>query len=363
MAMGLHAKSGCDRLRTSYVAQVAPCTFLSAQTQSVLQLPRSLTGAVMLGRQKQPKAGETAKGDASNDAEANKKRCLDFIRKRLKIFSVIVLPLAFSLPYFAVFKGTSGPPEQRGSTGLANGRPVGPPGPPGKRGAAGPIGPQGLPGTPGKDSVKADDVYPPSSCTEVAERGGINNKTRYIIHPHDGPGRGVLPVFVQCDLEKQTAITLIGHDSEARTHVKGFENPGSYSRNVTYWNSMERVRAVVEQSSFCKQHIKYECYDSVLWDDHGKQGRYAWWVTWDGRQADYWGGASPGSGKCACGQTSACYGRCYCDSNTDHWREDSGFLSNKDDLPVTQLRFGDTGGYRGRNEEGYYTLGKLICYP
>ncbi|KAI8503743.1 hypothetical protein Bbelb_187140 [Branchiostoma belcheri] len=337
-----------------YDCLATPCTFLSAQTQSVLQLPGSLTGAVMLGPQKQPKAGETAKGDASNDAEAKTKRCLDLSRKMLKISGAITILLAFSLPYFA---------EQSGSIGLADRGPIGPPGPPGKRGPAGPIGPQGLPGTPGNDSVNADYVYPPSSCTEVAERGGIDKKTRYIIHPGDGPGRGVLPVLVQCDLEKETAITLIGHDSEARTRVKGFENPGSYSKDVTYWNSMERVRAVVEQSSFCKQHIKYECYNSVLWDDHDQWDRYAWWVTWDGRQADYWGGASPGSGKCACGQTGACYGRCYCDNNDNTWREDSGFLSNKDDLPVTQLRFGDTGGYMGRNEEGYYTLGKLICYP
>ena len=37
-------------------------------------------------------------------------------------------------------------------------------------------------------------------------------------------------------------------------------------------------------------------------------------------------------------------------------REDSGFLSNMTDLPVKQLRFGDTGH---NNEHGYHTLGKL----
>ncbi|XP_035692710.1 contactin-associated protein-like 2 [Branchiostoma floridae] len=52
--------------------------------------------------------------------------------------------------------------------------------------------------------------------------------------------------------------------------------------------------------------------------------------------------------------------KCNCDANDYTWREDSGFLSHKDDLPVTQLRFGDTGD---SGEEGYYTLGKLICYP
>ncbi|XP_019616268.1 PREDICTED: neurexin-4-like [Branchiostoma belcheri] len=121
---------------------------------------------------------------------------------------------------------------------------------------------------------------------------------------------------------------------------------------------MDQVRAVVDQSSLCKQLIKYECHHSHIWDSNGTP--FAWWVTWDGRQADYWGGASPGSGKCACGQTGTCSRRCNCDANDYTWREDSGFLSHKNDLPVTQLRFGDAGDAR---EEGYYTLGKLICYP
>ncbi|XP_019640429.1 PREDICTED: neurexin-4-like [Branchiostoma belcheri] len=201
--------------------------------------------------------------------------------------------------------------------------------------------------------------YLPSSCTEVAGRGGIHNRSLHVIDP-DGPGRGVLPMVVQCDLQGQTAITLIGHDSEARTHVNGFEDPGSYSKDVTYWNSMEQMRALVDQSSLCKQLIKYECYGSLIWGTTGRP--YSWWVTWDGRQADYWGGASPGSEKCACGETGSCSGRCNCGANDQTWREDSGFLSHKNDLPVTQLRFGDTTDNNG-NEEGYYTLGKLICYP
>ena len=41
------------------------------------------------------------------------------------------------------------------------------------------------------------------------------------------------------------------------------------------------------------------------------------------------------------------------------WRKDEGLLKEKSDLPVLQLRFGDTGGIR---EVGYYTLGKLRCY-
>ena len=53
--------------------------------------------------------------------------------------------------------------------------------------------------------------------------------------------------------------------------------------------------------------------------------------------------------ECAIGKSN-----CNCDSNDQVWREDSGLLTNKTHLPVSQLRFGDTGGSK---EEGYHTLG------
>ena len=76
----------------------------------------------------------------------------------------------------------------------------------------------------------------------------------------------------------------------------------------------------------------------------------------------YWGGASPGSGKCACGMTRSCanpsYG-CNCDKDDFVWREDSGLLTDKTKLPVKQLFFGDHGYL---DEQGYHTLGKFKCY-
>ena len=51
--------------------------------------------------------------------------------------------------------------------------------------------------------------------------------------------------------------------------------------------------------------------------------------------------------------------KCNCDQNDSNLRGDSGFLTIKSDLPVKQLRFGDTGALK---EEEYHTLGKLECY-
>ena len=50
---------------------------------------------------------------------------------------------------------------------------------------------------------------------------------------------------------------------------------------------------------------------------------------------------------------------CNCDKNDNVWREDSGILTDKNNLPVRQMRFSDTTSV---TEEEYHTLGKLKCY-
>jgi hypothetical protein len=76
---------------------------------------------------------------------------------------------------------------------------------------------------------------------------------------------------------------------------------------------------------------------------------------------NYWGGAAVNSGKCACGMNNCAKSgtKCNCDKNDNTWREDSGYLTDKNTLPVTELRFGDTGG---TGEKGYHTLEKLRCW-
>lgn len=78
---------------------------------------------------------------------------------------------------------------------------------------------------------------------------------------------------------------------------------------------------------------------------------------------DYWGGALPGSRKCECGILGNCADPtkwCNCDSDLEGPLEDSGDITEKEYLPVKQLRFGDT-GTPVDDKEGRYTLGPLIC--
>ena len=77
----------------------------------------------------------------------------------------------------------------------------------------------------------------------------------------------------------------------------------------------------------------------------------------------YWGGATGHTNMRACGVVNSCRGgkKCNCDyqTTTIGWREDSGLLTDKTSLPVTQIRLGDLDQ---SHEEGYHTLGKLKCY-
>ena len=92
---------------------------------------------------------------------------------------------------------------------------------------------------------------------------------------------------------------------------------------------------------------------------------WGWWVGRNNMKMDYWGGSSPGSGKCACALKNECKKnnpRCNCDAGLlEDDVFDSGLLRHKEDLPVMELRFGDTGTLKDRRW-GQHTLGPLLCY-
>ena len=167
-------------------------------------------------------------------------------------------------------------------------------------------------------------------------------------------------VFCNMTEREGVGVTVVSHDSEQRTEVKGFRYPGSYLKDVAYDElNMTQIKHIIQVSTHCEQFIKYECHHSVLLYDGSL---YGWWVSRDGEKMTYWGGASPDSGACACGMNNSCAsgGACNCDANDLTWREDSGLLTDKSKLPVIQMRYGDTAD--PRLEKGFHTLGKFKCY-
>ena len=192
-------------------------------------------------------------------------------------------------------------------------------------------------------------VTSPVSCSMI--RKNVSSASgNYVIDP-DGKG-GLAPFSVYCDMNDKNGVgvTVISHDSESRTYVI----PQKRLRDIHYTGaSLPQLASLTRISSHCEQFVKYECYHSSL--------LFGWWISRDSTTMRYWGGASPGSGKCACGMTNSCANpsnACNCDSNDFVWREDSGLLTDKTKLPVKQLYFGDVGG----RDKGYHTLGKLKCY-
>ena len=195
-----------------------------------------------------------------------------------------------------------------------------------------------------------------TSCS-VVKKYVSSVSGNYVIDPYGVGGQAPFTVFCDMSDKSGVGVTVISHDSESRTHVKGYGGKSTYSRDIHYTGaSLSQLASLTRVSKDCEQFIKFECHSSRIF----RYGQTAWWVSRDSTKMTYWGGASI-NGKCACGMSNSCadsrFG-CNCDKNDYVWREDSGLLTDKTKLPVKQLRFGDT----GRMEYGYHTLGKLNCY-
>ena len=200
------------------------------------------------------------------------------------------------------------------------------------------------------------------SCSRIKSGRSGSSSGNYIIDP-DGKG-GVAPFSVYCDMSDKggVGVTVVSHDSESRTHVANIPGcgvtPGCYRKDVSYTGvSTAQLAALTRVSQTCEQFIKFECNNDVAFVPES----VAWWVSRDGRKMNYWGGAGGSANKCACGVTNSCLNgqKCNCYNGGSGWREDSGLLTDKSALPVTQIRLAD---FDQSDEEGYYTLGKLKCF-
>ena len=213
------------------------------------------------------------------------------------------------------------------------------------------------------EATSVVEVYnKPFSCSSIKSGHSGSSSGNYIIDP-DGKG-GVAPFSVYCDMSDKggVGVTVISHNSESRTHVNsvspGCGRAGCYRKDVTYTGvSTAQLAALTRVSQNCEQFIKFECNNDVAFI----QNNYAWWVSRNGTRMNYWGGATGYKNMCACGVTNSCSngGKCNCSNTESGWREDSGLLTDKSALPVTQIRLGDLDDSQ---EEGYHTLGKLKCY-
>ena len=170
----------------------------------------------------------------------------------------------------------------------------------------------------------------------------------------DGDG-GESPFIATCVFDKTNSriATAIHHNHEARTFVNGFESIGNYGVTLTYeYAVLSQITVLMNISSSCKQSIKYEYHGSMITDGY--------WINRSGGKMRMWPKAGLTRGKKYCDLKSK---DCACDINDHTWRVDEGFVENNavrtlDSLPIKAVHFGDTGG---GYEEGYHTIGPLMC--
>ncbi|XP_071480428.1 neurexin like receptor 1-like [Diadema antillarum] len=202
----------------------------------------------------------------------------------------------------------------------------------------------------------------PATCNEIFERGmWTASQTTYSIDPL----RKNKFFNVQCEQVVQgdgsvKMFTLVNHSKMERLKVRGFEAPGEFSLGPVYNASSKQLRALTEASETCSQFIEYRCRGAVLMSRARSGETYGFWEDINGDRVESWGGAPANSGMCACGVDGSCQGggMCNCDSNPKAFLTDSGDITEKELLPVTDVRLGDTGG---KKETGNLLLGPLRC--
>ncbi|CAH2105201.1 unnamed protein product [Euphydryas editha] len=211
----------------------------------------------------------------------------------------------------------------------------------------------------------------PVSCGALGRAGGGADAGARRDVLLDVDGSGPLPPFpVTCLFYSDRVVTAVQH-SVAASAVDGFQEAGSFRLDVAYDASRAQLEALLNRSLACSQRLEYMCRHSRLLNSPSSEADFhpfAWWVSRSGQRMDYWAGAPPGSRMCQCGVLGTCLDPtkwCNCDAEhgplaRDEFQMDGGDITEKEFLPVKQLRFGDTGTHLDE-KEGRFTLGPLLC--
>uniref|UniRef100_A0A3Q3N5D1 Contactin associated protein family member 5 n=1 Tax=Mastacembelus armatus TaxID=205130 RepID=A0A3Q3N5D1_9TELE len=178
----------------------------------------------------------------------------------------------------------------------------------------------------------------------------------------DPDGSGPLgPTQVYCNMTEEKVWTVLTHNSTAPVTVQSSSLQKPHIMTFNYSTSAAQLRAIVSGSEQCQQDVVYNCRKSRLFNT--KDGSpLSWWLDREGERRSYWGGFLPGVQQCSCSLEENCMDMnyfCNCDADTDTWTNDTGILSYKDHLPVSQIVIGDT---NRTGSQAVYSIGPLRCY-
>ncbi|XP_041663557.1 contactin-associated protein-like 5 [Cheilinus undulatus] len=178
----------------------------------------------------------------------------------------------------------------------------------------------------------------------------------------DPDGSGPLgPTQVYCNMTEEKVWTVLTHNSTAPVTVQGSSIHKPHIMMLNYSASAEQLRAIVSGSEQCQQEVVYNCKKSHLFNTRDGSP-LSWWLDREGEKRSYWGGFLPGVQQCSCSLEENCIDMnyfCNCDADSDAWANDTGILSYKDHLPVSQIVIGDT---NRTGSQAVYHIGPLRCY-
>uniref|UniRef100_A0A3P9CJD2 Contactin associated protein family member 5 n=1 Tax=Maylandia zebra TaxID=106582 RepID=A0A3P9CJD2_9CICH len=187
-----------------------------------------------------------------------------------------------------------------------------------------------------------------SSC-EAYKLSGSSSGFYFI----DPDGSGPLgPTQVYCNMTEKKVWTVLSHNSTAPVTVQTSSLQKPHVMIFNYSASAKQLRAIVSGSEQRKILSCGTYYGSPL----------SWWLDREGEKRSYWGGFLPGVQQCSCSLEENCIDMnyfCNCDADTDTWANDTGVLSYKDHLPVSQIVIGDTDRM---GSQAVYHIGPLRCY-
>ncbi|XP_059494878.1 contactin-associated protein 1 isoform X4 [Stegostoma tigrinum] len=199
----------------------------------------------------------------------------------------------------------------------------------------------------------------PESC-EGYRKLGVRTSGNYTIDPDgSGPSR---PFTVHCRMTEKKAWTIVYHQQQQEVKVTGSTLEKPFVGHIQYYNNTEEeISAITLAAEYCEQGISFSCYRSRLLNSPSGLP-FSWWLGRGFEKHFYWGGATPGSQRCACGMEKSCTDPkyfCNCDADYRQWKTDRGFLTYREDLPVTKVVVGDT---NRSSSEARFTVGALRCY-
>lgn len=191
-----------------------------------------------------------------------------------------------------------------------------------------------------------------SSCAEALDKN-IMVEDHYKIRL-----RNHRIVSIKCKSINNKATAIFHHDREKESEVHGYEAPGSYRGAIRYTNDIEDIKVFVDSSSSCRQFTRFNCHGVVLFSG---STQYGFLIDRNNNPMKYFGGGPYDRSGCSCGITNTCAKSgtvCNCDDNISSWKHDEGYVTEKERLPLIEVRLGDNGN---GGEMVIYKIGRLEC--